>query len=155
MSADTLDLGPVEVDEFREFWKLWPRHKDTARAEAAYWRARRIASAEEILTAAREYAATVAGKPADQCRWAVEWLRAEPWRPATTTSPTPAASPARRRRRRPGPRRAPHITAPVRLTEAEKRAQWLRVHGVTEEEFEAKKGDQEWLEKVKRRGRMV
>ncbi|OJU41797.1 MAG: hypothetical protein BGN97_03585 [Microbacterium sp. 69-10] len=32
------------------------------------------------------------------------------------------------------------------------RAKWCRLHGVTVEEYEAKKGDAEWLERIKRRG---
>lgn len=32
------------------------------------------------------------------------------------------------------------------------RAKWCRLHGVTVEEYEARKGDAEWLERIKRRG---
>ncbi|WP_336647554.1 hypothetical protein [Microbacterium sp. MMO-10] len=32
------------------------------------------------------------------------------------------------------------------------RARWCREHGVTIEEYEARKGDREWLERIKRRG---
>lgn len=54
------------------------------------------------------------------------------------------------------PVRAPHRTTQVRaMTEVEKKARWLREHGVTAEEFEAKKGDAEWLDRIKRRGRIA
>lgn len=157
MTEETLDLGPLEVDEFRQFWAVWPRRKDTARAEAAYWRARRVASAEEILAAAEAYAAEIEGKPAEQIRWAVNWLREEPWRPGDRNL-SPAPAPTRRRRRRPGPRRAPRFAAPVHEpTEEEKRAEWCRVHGITVQELEERQklGDREWLERIKRRGRVA
>lgn len=32
------------------------------------------------------------------------------------------------------------------------RARWCRLHGITVEEYEARKGDAEWLERIKRRG---
>jgi len=35
------------------------------------------------------------------------------------------------------------------------KAKWLREHGVTAAEFEAKKGDAEWLERIKRRGKVA
>ena len=35
------------------------------------------------------------------------------------------------------------------------RARWCREHGVTVEEYEARKGDREWLERIKRRGVQV
>lgn len=32
------------------------------------------------------------------------------------------------------------------------RARWCRLHGITVEEYEARKGDAEWLDRIKRRG---
>lgn len=154
MTGEPLDLGPLVIDEWAQFWATYPRKKDRARAELAYRRARRVASAEVILDAARRYAAEVAGKPVAETRWAVEWLRAEPWRPdAAPVTPRPA--PLARRRRDPSkPRRAPHRVAPVRrvLSVEEQKAEWCRQHGITVEQYEARKDDREWIEMLKRRG---
>lgn len=154
MTTEGIDLGPLEIDEFAEFWAVYPRHKDRARAEVSYRRARRVASAEVILGAARRYAADVAGKPVSETRWAVEWLRAEPWRPdAAPVTPRPSPSP-RRRRDASKPRRAPHRVAPVRrvLSVEEQKAEWCRQHGITVDEYEDRKDDREWIEMLKRRG---
>lgn len=156
MTGELLDLGEVEVDEFAEFWAAYPRHKDRARAEGLYRRARKLWSAEVILSAAREYAAEVDGKPAAEIRWAVEWLRAEPWRPDAAPLP-PVPTPRARRRRDPSkPRRAPHRVAPARpLTAAEQKAKWCREHGITVEQYNERKGDREWIETLKRRGKVA
>lgn len=152
MSRDTLDLGVLEVNEFAEFWTAYPRHKDRARAEVAYRRARHIATAEEILNAARAYAASVAGQPAEHARWAVEWLRAEPWKP--DAAPVPPRPPTRvRRRRNPSvPLRAPHAVTRVRESAEDQKAKWCRQHGVTLAEYEQRKGDKSWLDRVILRG---
>lgn len=151
IDADALDLGPLDIDEFSEFWQAYPRKKDRRRAEAGYRRARHVASADEILKAARAYAREVDGEPAERVRWAVEWLRAEPWRPEVPpVAPRPA--PRKRRRRDPSrPRRSPHNTSRVRPTPEEQRDRWCREHGVTVAEYEARKTDAEWLEAIKRR----
>lgn len=146
---EALDLGPLDIDEFAEFWQVYPRHKDRRRAEGAYRRARKVATAEEILAAARAYAASVEGQPVERTRWAVEWLRAEPWRPeAAPVTPRPAP---RARRRSKNPERRLKTTTRVREPETSKQ-RWLRRHGVTEAEYEQNKGDQEWLDRIKRRG---
>ncbi len=154
MTGESLDLGPLDIDEFVEFWAVYPRHKDRARAEVSYRRARRVASAEVILEAARRYAAGVAGKPVSQTRWAVEFLRAEPWR-SDAAPLTPRPDPSPRRRRDPSKaRRAPHRTSPARPVKSvdEQKADWCRRHGITVEEYEARKDDREWIELLKRRG---
>jgi len=150
--SDTLDLGPVEIDDFAEFWQAYPRHKDRRRAEGAYRRARKVATAGEILDAARSYATSVAGQPIDRTRWAVEFLRAEPWRPAAEPV-TPRPAPRRRRRKDPSkPRRLATTTRVRPLTIEEQKAKWCREHGITVAEYEKRKGDTEWLALVKRRG---
>lgn len=152
MTGELLDLGPLDIDEFAEFWAVYPRHKDRARAEVSYRRARRVAPAEVILEAAQRYAAEVAGTPVSEARWAVEWLRAEPWLP-DAASVTPLRVPSRRRRRDPSrPRRAPHLTARPALSADEQKAEWCRQHGITVEEYEQRRDDREWIELLKRRG---
>jgi len=42
-----------------------------------------------------------------------------------------------------------------KLTAEQQQEKWLREHGVTAEEFEARKGDSEWLERIKRRGKVA
>lgn len=156
MNGGELDLGDVEVDDFALWWSVFPRRRDRARAEGAYWRARRVTSAAVLLDAARRYAAESAGMPVGEMRWPVEFLRSEPWLDSASR-PAATAIISRRRRRDPSkPRRAPYQTAPARaLTEAEMRAQWLRHHGLTEEEFEARKGEPGWLDRIRRRGRVA
>lgn len=154
MTGERLDLGPIEVDDFAEFWAVYPRHKDRARAEASYRRARHVASAEVILAAAREYAAVSAGKPAAETRWAVEWLRSEPWRPDPAPEAPSPASIARRRRGPSKPRRAPRRTAPARpvLRPEERFAELCRSHGITVDEYHQRKEEPGWLDRIKRRG---
>lgn len=149
-SAEMLDVGPVDVDEFALWWSVYPRHKDRRRAEGAYTRARKLATADEILTATRDYAASAAGRPAEQIRWAIEFLRAEPWKPETPAI-TPRPAPRKRRRRDPSKPRL-SVTTRVRPTAAEQRLEWIRSHGLTEAEYEANKSDREWLALVERRG---
>ena len=155
MSAGVLDLGPLEVDEFAEFWAVYPRHKDRARAAVAYGRARRVATAAQILEAARAYAASVAGRPAAETRWAVEWLRAEPWRPEAPPVSPPAPTRRRRRADPSKPRRLRTTTSVRPLTATEQRDRWCREHGVTVAEYESRKGDKKWLDKIIRRGQVA
>ncbi|MGB3733152.1 hypothetical protein [Microbacterium sp.] len=152
--ADMLDgLGNVERDDWAEFWRTWIRKKDKHRAELAYRRARHVATAEQILTAARAYAASVVGVPAAQTRWAVEWLAAAEWEPKPTASTTPRPARARRRRDPSKPVRRPHGVTRVASADPEHpRDRWCRAHGIKVEEYERRKGDADWLERIKRRG---
>lgn len=147
--SDTLDLGELQIDEFALWFSAYPRHRDRQRAAASFVRARRVASLDEIMAATRAYAASVEGKPAKDILWPVRFLRDEPWRlPVPPVTPRQAARP---RRRSSKPRRAPHRTSRLRDAESP-RERWCRRHGITVEEYEARKGDKEWLERIQRRG---
>lgn len=148
---DTLELGPVEVDYFQRFWNAFPRRVDRRRAEGAYRRALNVAANthEAVLAEAIAYAASVEGLPANRKRTAVEWLRAEPWRP--DAAPVTLRPKPRPRRRSSKPRRLV-VTTRVRPTAAEQRLEWIRSHGLTEAEYEANKHDADWLALTERRG---
>lgn len=150
--VETLDLGELDFSEFEAFWSVFPRRRDRRRAEGAFMRARKLSSFEEIMAAARLYAAEIQGQPVERIRWPNEWLRAAPWLPdAEPIAPRPA--PRRRARRDPSkPRRAPHQVTRVRLTPEEQKAKWCRERGITISEYESRKGDVQWLERMKRRG---
>ncbi|WP_308467776.1 hypothetical protein [Rathayibacter soli] len=145
MTDATLDIGAVDVDEFAEFWAAYPRHKDRFRAVASYRRARRIASHDDLLDGARRYAAETAGRDVSQIRIATSWLSSEAWGPARQHV-TPAARQivhAPHSGRRHGVRRV------VKETPKQK---WCRRHGVSVEEFDARRGDREWIDLLVRRG---
>lgn len=151
--TETLDLGELEVDEFEALWSIFRPRRDRRRAEGAFRRARKVASFEEIMNAARAYSIEVENVPTDRLRSAVDWLRAEPWKPeAPPVAPRPA--PRTRRRRPNSPVRRPHgvtrVSDPALRESA--RDRWCRRHGITADEYEARKGDAEWLERIKRRG---
>lgn len=150
--AETLDLGELDFSEFEAFWRVFPRRRDRRRAEGAFRRARKLSSFEEIMAAARLYAAEVGGQSVERIRWPNEWLRTAPWLPdAMPIAPRP--SPRRHARRVSSkPRRAPHQVTRVRLTVEEQKAKWCREHGITISEYESRKADVEWLERMKRRG---
>lgn len=151
--SDTLELGPVEVDYFQRFWNSFPRRVNRRAAEGAYRRALNVAANthEDVLVAAVAYAASVEGLPANRKRTAVEWLRAEPWRPdALPVTIRPA--PRKRRRRDPSKPRRLTVTTRVRPTAAEQRLEWIRSHGLTEAEYEANKHDADWIVLIERRG---
>lgn len=149
--ALTLDLGPVEIDQFARFWSVWPRRVDRARAEVAFRRALRIASPDKIVAGAEAYARQVEGRGEREIATAVHWLGSAQWRPQEQPQPS-----RRRRRRSRGPVRAPHRTSITRpLSATEQKQQWLRQHGVSEAEYEAKKGDPEWVALLRRRGRVA
>lgn len=150
-AVDTLDLGPLDLDEFAEFWQAYPRKKDRRRAEGGYRRARHVATAGEILTAARAYAVEVENLPVERVRWAIEWLRAEPWKPAAAPI-TPRPAPRRRRRKDPSKPRRLVTTTRVRLSAEEQKSSWCAAHGISVEEYETNRHDAEWLELIKRRG---
>lgn len=150
--AETLDLGELDFSEFEAFWGVFPRRRDRRRAEGAFMRARKLSSFKEIMCAARLYAAEVRGQPVERIRWPNEWLRAEPWLPDAVPI-APRSAPRRRARRDSSkPRRAPHRVTRIRLTVEEQKAKWCREHGITIAEYESRKDDVEWLERVKRRG---
>lgn len=76
-------MDAIAVDEFAEFWHVFPRHRDRFRAVVAYRRARQLASRPAILAAAERYADEVAGIPENGIQIATSWL-------AHTVFPEPA-----------------------------------------------------------------
>lgn len=152
MSDDTLDLGPVVVDEAALWWNSYPRHRDKSRALATFARARKIASFEQIMSATAALTESVRGKRAAEIPYAVSFLRAEPWRPASPPITLPAPA---RRRRASGPRRLRVTTRAQELTASEQRDRWCHQHGVTVVEYEQNKHDADWLDLIKRRGIII
>ncbi|PKQ36534.1 MAG: hypothetical protein CVT61_00215 [Actinobacteria bacterium HGW-Actinobacteria-11] len=148
--SDVLDLGPIEIDEAALWWSFYPRHKDKARALAGYARARKLATAEEILAATKAFAASVEGKPASQIAFAVSWLRSEPWRPQAAPVVPPPAPTRRRRRADPSRPQRRRTTTRVRPLSAEdQKRRWCHERGITVKEYEARKHDADWLNRMK------
>jgi hypothetical protein len=76
--AEGRDVAIIEADPFDEFWAAYPRKDDKKRARAAYTKALREASPEEILAGARRYA----GDPNREARYTKQpttWLNAGAW----------------------------------------------------------------------------
>lgn len=103
--------------EFDVWWEAVPIKDDKGDARQAYRAARKIATAEQLLTGIRRYAAKraaeiAAGDPPQFTKAPYRWLKAEAWLNETTTpraSPAPAGSAAPR-----APAREP-ITSRARL----------------------------------------
>lgn len=145
----TLDLGELDFSEFESFWRTFPRRRDRRRAEGAFARARKLSSFEDIISAARAYADDVEGVPVERIRWPNEWLRASPWLPSSAPV-TPRPAPQPRGRRDPSkPRRAPHKVTRVRDSAEAQKRRWCHERGITVDEYEKKKGDAEWLSRMK------
>jgi uncharacterized protein YdaU (DUF1376 family) len=68
-----------EEGEFEEFWKAYPRRVNRVRAYAAFVLARKTASFEQLIAAARRYAAENSGKQMQHVARPENWLGDQRW----------------------------------------------------------------------------
>jgi uncharacterized protein YdaU (DUF1376 family) len=68
-----------EEGEFEEFWKAYPRRVNRVRAHAAFVLARKTASFEQLIAAARRYAAENVGKRMQHVARPENWLGDQRW----------------------------------------------------------------------------
>jgi hypothetical protein len=78
-TAPVAALGEM-APEFEAFWKAYPRRLGKGQARIAYARARRLASAEDILAGAQRYAheCEIRNEPRYTCH-PTTWLNGERW----------------------------------------------------------------------------
>ncbi len=154
-AVEELDLGELQISEFDAFWSVFRPRRDRARAEGAFRRARRVARFEDIMRAAEAYANEKAGTAASELRSAVDWLRAEQWK-SEKAPITPRPAPRRRRRADTSkPRRirsTTRVRQPERETADQMKRRWCHERGITVAEYEQRKHDLEWIERMKTAG---
>ena len=56
--SNVIQIAPVPVPTFDDFWRVYPRRKDKLDAQRAWAKALKIATAEEIIEGAKRYAKT-------------------------------------------------------------------------------------------------
>ncbi len=65
--------------EFEQFYQAFPRHVGRGDAERAYWRSRKLASADQILDGARRYANARRGEDQKFTKHPATWLNGKGW----------------------------------------------------------------------------
>lgn len=84
----------TEQPTFAAFWSVYPRHVDRARAEQAWSKSLKLASASMIVAGAERYRDETAGRPVDKIAHPTTWLNGQRWTDepganATRTPPPP------------------------------------------------------------------
>lgn len=84
LSAEVELAAVPPVDQFEEFWSVYPRRRDRGHAEKAWAKAIKIATADEIIAGAERYAAEQT-RPLARGEWrpdtayAATWLNGKRW----------------------------------------------------------------------------
>lgn len=78
-ASETVQKPKAKEAEFGAFYAAFPRHVARGAAETAYWRARKVASAEVLLAGAQAYAAARKGEDEKFTKYPATWLNGKCW----------------------------------------------------------------------------
>lgn len=91
------DSAPAD-SEFDEWYEHYPRKKAKGQAVKAYKAARKIASAETLLTAIKAQAPTLTAKGPEYCPYPATWLNGQRWEDETEQPHQPQPVAPRKKR---------------------------------------------------------